>query len=157
MIPLASVDAADYVSAVFVVYLILVLLNVLISFVPRMPYYPRRARVIELRFFGGLSVEETAEVLKVAPITVMRDARLARAWLKRELQRQAEKRQRRRGITQSVWTEAAARVADRKLYNITQGDSGCSHGSSGKYPPARIRVGRSFRFGITRGQRRQRD
>ncbi len=46
---------------------------------------PRRARVIELRFFGGLSVEETAEVLKVAPITVMRDARLARAWLKREL------------------------------------------------------------------------
>jgi RNA polymerase sigma factor (TIGR02999 family) len=46
---------------------------------------PRRARVIELRFFGGLSVEETAEVLKVAPITVMRDARIARAWLKREL------------------------------------------------------------------------
>jgi RNA polymerase sigma factor (TIGR02999 family) len=46
---------------------------------------PRRARVIELRFFGGLSVEETAEVLQVAPITVMRDARLARAWLKREL------------------------------------------------------------------------
>jgi RNA polymerase sigma-70 factor, ECF subfamily len=46
---------------------------------------PRRARVIELRFFGGLSVEETAEVLNVAPITVMRDARLARAWLKREL------------------------------------------------------------------------
>jgi RNA polymerase sigma factor (TIGR02999 family) len=46
---------------------------------------PRRARVIELRFFGGLSVEETAEVLKVAPITVMRDARLARVWLKREL------------------------------------------------------------------------
>jgi RNA polymerase sigma factor (TIGR02999 family) len=46
---------------------------------------PRRARVIELRFFGGLSLEETAEVLNVAPITVMRDARLARAWLKREL------------------------------------------------------------------------
>ena len=46
---------------------------------------PRRARVIELRFFGGLSVEETAEVLNVAPITVMRDVRLARAWLKREL------------------------------------------------------------------------
>ena len=46
---------------------------------------PRRARVIELRFFGGLSVEETAEVLKVSPQTVMRDWRLARAWLAREL------------------------------------------------------------------------
>jgi RNA polymerase sigma factor (TIGR02999 family) len=46
---------------------------------------PRRARVIELRFFGGLSVEETAEVLQIAPVTVMRDSRLARAWLKREL------------------------------------------------------------------------
>jgi len=46
---------------------------------------PRRAQVIELRFFGGLSVEETAEVLKVSPETVLRDARLARAWLKREL------------------------------------------------------------------------
>jgi RNA polymerase sigma factor (TIGR02999 family) len=47
---------------------------------------PRRARVIELRFFGGLSVEETAEVLGVSPQTVMRDWRLARAWLARELQ-----------------------------------------------------------------------
>ena len=46
---------------------------------------PRRARVIELRFFGGLSVEETAEVLGVSPQTVMRDWRLARAWLAREL------------------------------------------------------------------------
>ena len=46
---------------------------------------PRRARVIELRFFGGLSVEETAEVLQVSPQTVMRDWRLARAWLAREL------------------------------------------------------------------------
>lgn len=46
---------------------------------------PRRARVIELRFFGGLSVEETAEVLHVSPQTVMRDWRLARAWLAREL------------------------------------------------------------------------
>jgi RNA polymerase sigma factor (TIGR02999 family) len=45
----------------------------------------RRARVIELRFFGGLSVEETAEVLQVSPQTVMRDWRLARAWLAREL------------------------------------------------------------------------
>jgi RNA polymerase sigma factor (TIGR02999 family) len=46
---------------------------------------PRRAKVIELRFFGGLSVEETADVLEVSPATVMRDWRLARAWLAREL------------------------------------------------------------------------
>jgi RNA polymerase sigma factor (TIGR02999 family) len=46
---------------------------------------PRRSKVIELRFFGGLSVEETAEVLQVSPQTVMRDWRLARAWLAREL------------------------------------------------------------------------
>ena len=45
----------------------------------------RKARVIELRFFGGLSVEETAEVLKVSTDTVMRDWRLARAWLLAEL------------------------------------------------------------------------
>jgi RNA polymerase sigma factor (TIGR02999 family) len=45
----------------------------------------RKARVIELRFFGGLSVEETAEVLKVSADTVMRDWRLARAWLLVEL------------------------------------------------------------------------
>jgi RNA polymerase sigma factor (TIGR02999 family) len=46
---------------------------------------PRRARVIELRFFGGLTVEETSEVLRVSPQTVMRDWKLARAWLAREL------------------------------------------------------------------------
>jgi RNA polymerase sigma factor (TIGR02999 family) len=46
---------------------------------------PRKARVIELRFFGGLSVEETAEVLKISPQSVMRDWKLARAWLNREL------------------------------------------------------------------------
>jgi len=45
----------------------------------------RKARVIELRFFGGLSVEETAEVLQVSPQSVMRDWKLARAWLIREL------------------------------------------------------------------------
>ena len=45
----------------------------------------RRARVIELRFFGGLSVEEAAEALHVSPQTVMRDWKLARAWLTREL------------------------------------------------------------------------
>jgi RNA polymerase sigma factor (TIGR02999 family) len=46
---------------------------------------PRRVQVVELRFFGGLSVDETAEVLQVSPQTVMRDWRLARAWLSREL------------------------------------------------------------------------
>jgi RNA polymerase sigma factor (TIGR02999 family) len=46
---------------------------------------PRKSRVVELRFFGGLSVQETAEVLKVSPETVMRDWRLAKAWLWREL------------------------------------------------------------------------
>jgi len=45
----------------------------------------RRSRVVELRFFGGLSVEETAEVLKVSPETVMHDWKLAKAWLLREL------------------------------------------------------------------------
>jgi RNA polymerase sigma factor (TIGR02999 family) len=45
----------------------------------------RRAQVIELRFFGGLTVEETAEVLKISPQSVMRDWKLARAWLAREL------------------------------------------------------------------------
>jgi RNA polymerase sigma-70 factor (ECF subfamily) len=46
----------------------------------------RKARVIELRFFGGLSVEETASVLSVSRDTVMRDWRLSKAWLLRELQ-----------------------------------------------------------------------
>jgi len=48
---------------------------------------PRRARVIELRFFGGLSVEETADALDVSPQTVMRDWKLARAWLAVELRK----------------------------------------------------------------------
>ena len=48
----------------------------------------RKSRVIELRFFGGLSVEEAATVLKVSPDTVMRDWRLAKAWLLRELKRE---------------------------------------------------------------------
>ena len=41
----------------------------------------RKARIVEMRFFGGLSVEETAEVLKVSPITVMREWNKAKAWL----------------------------------------------------------------------------
>lgn len=47
----------------------------------------RRSRVVELRFFGGLSVEETAEVLQVSRHTVMRDWTLARTWLFQELRR----------------------------------------------------------------------
>jgi len=47
----------------------------------------RKSRVIELRFFGGLSVEETAEVLGISAATVMRDWGLARIWLLRELER----------------------------------------------------------------------
>jgi RNA polymerase sigma factor (TIGR02999 family) len=46
---------------------------------------PRKAQVVELRFFGGLSYEETAEVLKVSAITVSRDWSTARAWLHREI------------------------------------------------------------------------
>ncbi len=45
----------------------------------------RKGRVVELRFFGGLTVEETAEVLQVSPCTIMRDWNLAKAWLHREL------------------------------------------------------------------------
>jgi RNA polymerase sigma factor (sigma-70 family) len=46
---------------------------------------PRKSRVVELRFFGGLSVEETAEVLRVSEETILRDWRLAKAWLLREM------------------------------------------------------------------------
>ena len=46
---------------------------------------PRKVSVIELRFFSGLSVEETAEVLKISPQSVMRDWKLAKSWLAREL------------------------------------------------------------------------
>ena len=45
----------------------------------------RKSRVIELRFFGGLSVVETASVLAISPETVMRDWQMARAWLRREM------------------------------------------------------------------------
>jgi RNA polymerase sigma factor (TIGR02999 family) len=53
---------------------------------------PRKNRVVELRFFGGLSVEETAEVLKVSPNTVLRDWRLAKMWLKREMSKEKPER-----------------------------------------------------------------
>jgi RNA polymerase sigma-70 factor (ECF subfamily) len=46
---------------------------------------PRKVLVVEMRFFGGLSVEETAEVLKISAVTIMRDWSTAKAWLYREL------------------------------------------------------------------------
>ena len=45
----------------------------------------RKSRIVELRFFGGMSIEETAEVLKVSPGTVMRDWTFTRAWLRKEM------------------------------------------------------------------------
>jgi RNA polymerase sigma factor (TIGR02999 family) len=45
----------------------------------------RKSQIVEFRFFGGLSIEETAEVLKVSPGTVMRDWTLAKAWLRKEM------------------------------------------------------------------------
>ena len=50
----------------------------------------RKSQVVELRFFGGLSVDQTAEVLKVSPETVARDWRLAKAWLLREISGKSE-------------------------------------------------------------------
>jgi DNA-directed RNA polymerase specialized sigma24 family protein len=47
--------------------------------------YPRQGQLVELRFFGGLTVDETAAVLGVAPVTVKRDWAMARAWLFREM------------------------------------------------------------------------
>ena len=46
---------------------------------------PRRARIVELRFFGGLTVDETATILKISPATVKRGWTVARAWLRREM------------------------------------------------------------------------
>ena len=48
---------------------------------------PQQARIIELRFFGGLSIDEAAEILKISPATVKRDWATARAWLYREMSR----------------------------------------------------------------------
>jgi len=50
---------------------------------------PRKSQIVELRFFGGLSIEETADVLGVSPGTVMRDWTLAKAWLRREMSPQS--------------------------------------------------------------------
>jgi RNA polymerase sigma factor (TIGR02999 family) len=49
---------------------------------------PQQSRIVELRYFGGLSIEETAEVLKISPATVKRDWNLAKAWLYREIRKE---------------------------------------------------------------------
>jgi RNA polymerase sigma-70 factor (ECF subfamily) len=54
---------------------------------------PRKSQIIELRFFGGLSIEETAEVMKISSPTVQREWRSAKAWLRRELSNKIESRQ----------------------------------------------------------------
>ena len=59
---------------------------------------PRKAKVIELRFFGGLSVEETAAVLKISGQSVMRDWRLAKSWLMREIDGYTKSRSQARGL-----------------------------------------------------------
>lgn len=46
---------------------------------------PRKSQIIELRFFGGLSIEETAEAMKISPITITREWRSAKAWLRRQM------------------------------------------------------------------------
>jgi RNA polymerase sigma factor (sigma-70 family) len=53
-------------------------------------FAPRQSSVVELRFFGGLSLEETAEALRISAATVRRDWSLARAWLYRELSREKQ-------------------------------------------------------------------
>ena len=50
----------------------------------------RKSQIVEMRFFGGLSIEETAEVLGVSPGTVMRDWTLAKAWLRREIGKEGQ-------------------------------------------------------------------
>jgi RNA polymerase sigma factor (sigma-70 family) len=48
---------------------------------------PRKSQVVELRFFGGLTIEETAEILHVSADTVLRDWKMAKVWLLRELEK----------------------------------------------------------------------
>jgi RNA polymerase sigma factor (TIGR02999 family) len=52
---------------------------------------PRKGRVFELRYFGGLSVDEVADVLRVSPVTVARDWRIAKVWLRREIASPSER------------------------------------------------------------------
>ena len=57
------------------------------QYIPTALLDPRKSDVVELRFFGGLTVQETADVLAVSPETIKRDWRLAKAWLRREMKR----------------------------------------------------------------------
>ena len=82
-VALSAVDVAQEQSADLVA--LSDALSVLATFDRRM------SQVVELRFFGGLSVEETADVLKVSPETVMRDWKTAKAWLLRELGQSASR------------------------------------------------------------------
>ena len=47
----------------------------------------QQSRIVEMRYFGGLTIDETAEVLKISPATVKRDWNMAKAWLSREMRR----------------------------------------------------------------------
>jgi len=70
---------------------------------------PRKARVVELRYFGGLSVEETAEILQISSETVMRDWKMAKSWLFREL-----------GRTRSIHTAGSIQIADPQIGDLTR-------------------------------------
>ena len=49
---------------------------------------PRKSKAIELRYFGGLAMDEVAEALNISPVTARRDLRMAEAWLHREMQKE---------------------------------------------------------------------
>ena len=72
---------------------------------------PRQSQVVELRFFGGLSVEETAEVLKVSTRTVMRDWKLAKVWLLRAMNGEKRVAQRGGAATKQVETRLSPRMS----------------------------------------------
>jgi RNA polymerase sigma-70 factor, ECF subfamily len=74
------IDAIDYAGFSYEQADELIALNVALDQLEQID--PRQRRIVELRYFGGLSIEETAEALKVSPITVKRDWVAARAWLK---------------------------------------------------------------------------
>ncbi len=78
-----AIEDLDYLSASPALDLDVIALDTALTKLAEID--PRRSRVVELRFFGGLSVEETAHVLKVAPDTIVRDWRVAKAWLFRFL------------------------------------------------------------------------
>lgn len=82
-VPVTLVEALDAASGSPVAPLDLVALDDALTDLARQD--PRPARIVELRYFGGLTIEETARVLDVSPATVKLDWKMARAWLFREL------------------------------------------------------------------------